>query len=85
MKDHNGYIDLQSKEGEGSKITIYFPVTREMADAFTYVIPMEDYMGEGETILVVDDVEEQRVIASGMLEKLGYSVTTVSSGEEAVV
>ena len=33
---------------------------------------------------MVDDVEEQREIASGVLNKLGYSVTTVSSGEEAV-
>ena len=41
-------------------------------------------MGKGETVLVIDDVEEQRVIASGMLRKLGYSVTSVSSGEEAV-
>jgi len=34
--------------------------------------------------LVVDDVEEQKEIASSMLKKLGYSVTSVSSGEEAV-
>ena len=41
-------------------------------------------MGTGETILVVDDVEEQREIASEMLNKLGYSVSTVASGEEAI-
>ena len=41
-------------------------------------------MGKGEKILVVDDVQEQREIATGMLKKLGYSVTNVSSGEEAV-
>ena len=29
-------------------------------------------------------MEQQRQIASGMLETLGYSVTTLSSGEEAV-
>jgi CheY-like chemotaxis protein len=33
---------------------------------------------------VVDDVIEQREIASGMLRRLGYVVKTVSSGEEAV-
>ena len=37
-----------------------------------------------EKILVVDDVEEQRVIASAMLEKIGYSVAAVSSGEESI-
>jgi DNA-binding NtrC family response regulator len=32
----------------------------------------------------VDDVEEQRNIAAGMLTRLGYDARTVSSGEEAV-
>ena len=45
---------------------------------------MEDYAGNGESILVVDDIEEQREIASRLLTKLGYDVTSVSSGEEAV-
>lgn len=47
-------------------------------------LSIDDIMGKGESILVVDDEEEQREIASGMLKKLGYSVTSVSSGEEAV-
>jgi len=41
-------------------------------------------LGKGEAILIVDDVETQREIASEMLTKLGYSVVSVSSGEEAV-
>jgi len=40
-------------------------------------------MGKGESILIVDDVEEQREIASRILKKLGYSATSVPSGEEA--
>ena len=36
------------------------------------------------SILVVDDIKEQREIASEILEKLGYTVITVSSGEEAL-
>ena len=47
-------------------------------------LSIEDYMGSGELILVVDDVEEQREIASEMLRKLGYSVESAASGEEAV-
>ena len=45
---------------------------------------IQDYMGKGEFILVVDDANEQRDIVSRILRKLGYSVTSVSSGEEAV-
>ena len=41
-------------------------------------------MGHGEQILIVDDVEEQRLICSLILTKLGYTVHTVATGEDAV-
>jgi CheY-like chemotaxis protein len=41
-------------------------------------------MGKGESILVVDDVKEQRDLATGMLRTLNYNVASVSSGEEAI-
>jgi len=84
VKDHNGYIDVQSKEGEGTSFTLYFSVTRKKRTKDESSLPIEEYMGNGESVLVVDDVEEQRIIATGMLRKLGYSVATVSNGEEAV-
>ena len=84
VKDHKGYIDLKSTEGKGTTFTLYFPVTRKQAAKDTPIVSIEDYMGNGESILVVDDVDEQREIASRMLRKLGYSVKSVSSGEEAV-
>jgi DNA-binding NtrC family response regulator len=45
---------------------------------------MEEYRGKGESVLIVDDVEEQREIAYELLSRLGYSTTTVSGGKEAV-
>ena len=84
VKDHQGYIDIQSKEGEGTSITLYFPVTRKAFKKEVDLVSMESLMGHGESILVVDDIKEQREIASEILEKLGYTVITVSSGEEAI-
>jgi CheY-like chemotaxis protein len=84
VKDHNGYIDVQSIENRGSTFTLYFPVTQEKMPKDKPRLAIDDYKGNGESILVVDDVEEQREIASVMLKKLNYNVTAVASGEEAV-
>jgi PAS domain S-box-containing protein len=84
VKDHKGYIDVESAKGKGATFTLYFPVSRKELTRDKSILSIEDYRGKGESILVVDDVEEQREIASRILKKLGYSVTTVSNGEEAV-
>ncbi|MCF8083829.1 MAG: PAS domain S-box protein [Deltaproteobacteria bacterium] len=84
LKDHGGYIDIQSIQGKGTTFTLYFPVTRNEITGKEESLPVATYMGKGETILLVDDVEEQREIGSEILEKLGYSVTCVPSGEAAV-
>jgi PAS domain S-box-containing protein len=84
IKDHAGYIAVKSIEGKGTTFTLYFPVTREESRKDTQKIPIEQYMGHGESVLVVDDVHEQRQVATTLLMRLGYKVNSVSSGEEAV-
>jgi PAS domain S-box-containing protein len=85
VKDHYGYINVQSEKGKGSTFTLYFPVTREEITADQAAVPVSAYMGRGESVLVVDDVKGQRELAAAMLEKLNYSVTSVAGGEEAVL
>lgn len=84
VKDHNGYIDVQSHRNQGSDFTLYFPVTREEKSEGDSDTDIHHINGNGETILVIDDVKEQREIASSILTSLGYSVATVPGGEEAV-
>ncbi|MDX2498946.1 MAG: ATP-binding protein, partial [Deltaproteobacteria bacterium] len=84
VKDHSGYIDVQSELGDGSTFTLYFPVTRKQLPIEKQCISAETYKGNGESILIVDDIKEQREIAYGMLQKIGYNVTTVPSGEDAL-
>jgi len=84
VKDLMGHIDVQSIVGEGTTFTLYFPGMKQTSGKGPTRLDINAYRGRGESILVVDDVKEQRDIACLILTELGYSVRVVSSGEEAV-
>jgi two-component system cell cycle sensor histidine kinase/response regulator CckA len=84
VKDHDGYVTVDSEVGKGTTFTLYFPVTRLEPEGKMSTPTSEDLMGRGETILIVDDMEEQREIAAKILTTLGYTPIAVPSGEEAV-
>ncbi len=82
VKDHGAFIRVESNES-GTTFTLYFPpchktVTQQQTDSDIATITSEG------SVLVVDDDVQQRDIASQMLTVLGYTVKSVSSGEEAV-
>jgi signal transduction histidine kinase/CheY-like chemotaxis protein len=83
LQDHKGYIDVTSDKN-GTTFELYFPITRDVTSAKNLSIPINEYKGNGEMILVVDDVESQREISCQMLDTLGYKTEAVSSGEEAI-
>lgn len=84
VKDHQGYIDVESKAGRGTRVTVFLPASRQKIIARDSNEDLYKYDGHGETILVVDDMPEQLEIASQMLVKLGYKVATASGGEQAI-
>ncbi len=84
VKDHNGYIDLNSKEGEGARFDLFFPATRDEVSWGRDQEETLDYIGNGERILVVDDMPVQREIATSILKRLEYRPVSVASGEEAI-
>ncbi len=84
VKDHAGYIDIRSSEGEGTAVDLYFPVTRQEVAHRDVGGSFDALKGKGESVLVVDDVPEQREIATRIISQLGYAVTSAASGEEAL-
>ena len=83
VQDHKGCIGVTTDE-DGTTFELFFPVTRGKISGKDLATTIEDFKGDGETILVVDDVESQRDISCKMLETCGYKTKAVSSGEEAV-
>ncbi len=84
VQDHKGYIDVISEIGKGTTFELYFPMTRKSVVQEDSGNAIEQCMGHQESVLVVDDVKEQREIAAQMLARLNYNVFTVSSGKKAV-
>jgi len=83
VKDHKGYIEAISQEHSGTSFEIYFPATRKQSNKEADKFIIDDFRGYGQTILVVDDIEAQRKIASDVLSMLGYTPVSVSCGEDA--
>ena len=80
VKDHQGYIDLESEAGQGAIFSLYFPICREEVT----IITSEPLRGGSETLLIVDDDSLQREVVSRMAIKLGYTVLNAPSGEDAI-
>ncbi|MFC1670564.1 PAS domain S-box protein [Spirochaetota bacterium] len=84
VKDHNGYIDLFSDEGKGTTFKLYFPIVRKDTHTKETPLSVNEYSGNNESILVIDDVAAQREIATNLLNRLNYNVDAVASGKEAI-
>jgi PAS domain S-box-containing protein len=84
VKDHRGHIDVRSGVGRGTDISLYFPATHRRTPQRDEAVSLNAFKGRGETVLLVDDNREQIEIASEILLRLGYTVATASSGEEAL-
>jgi PAS domain S-box-containing protein len=82
VQDHDGVITVESDE-QGTAFSLYFPATRDDLVEQIENMNLDELMGNGEHILIIDDEVQQIDIASQMLSALGYRISTVNSGEEA--
>lgn len=82
VKNHAGWIIVDSAPGKGTAIAIYLPaVNEESLD-----VPAKDgqfFQGSG-TILVVEDDAALMALNRTLLEKLGYRILQAGCGDEAL-
>lgn len=85
VKGHGGFVDVRAGEESGTTFSLFFPVAGEGGQQASADKAAESsIMGRGETVLVVDDIDEQRVLAESILKRLNYLPVTLESGEAAV-
>ncbi len=83
VQEHQGTIEVE-QPGVGSRFVLCFPATEDNIVNPVAHLEGEGLQGHGEHILVVDDEKNIQVMAEKLLAHLGYRVSVVSSGEEAV-
>lgn len=84
VKGHGGFVNVYSEPKLGSRFSIYLPVDPSEGETTRDDVNVNLPTGRGELILVVDDEENIREIASATLEKFGYKVRSAANGEEAL-
>jgi PAS domain S-box-containing protein len=83
VKQHDGYINVYSEPEQGTTFKILLPVVQSQVETETKE-SQPVVKGGQETILVAEDEEALRNLASDVLEDLGYKVLLAKDGEEAV-
>jgi PAS domain S-box-containing protein len=82
IKQHSGYIQVESEPGKGSVFKIFLPMVEIPAEKERKT--QEELVGGTETILVTEDSQEVRRFIKEILTKKGYTVIEAVDGEQAV-
>jgi two-component system, cell cycle sensor histidine kinase and response regulator CckA len=83
IQSHGGFINVTSRENEGSSFFIFLPALENEPDQHE-ADSMKTISGGTETILLVDDEEIIINAVSRMMIRLGYTVLTARSSLEAI-
>jgi CheY-like chemotaxis protein len=83
-KQSGGHMTIASQRGRGTTVRLYLPRAQGTETDASEAAPDSPLPRGHETILLVDDSDEMRVIAGRHLDSLGYRVTEAVSGPTAL-
>jgi two-component system, cell cycle sensor histidine kinase and response regulator CckA len=89
VKQHNGYIDVQSELGKGTRFDVYLPLAEAHHRRSVSNTPARAWATSGATprrslILVAEDDDNVRVLFKRIITRGGGHVVTVNAGDKAL-
>lgn len=81
IKQHQGWIDVESQPGSGTTISAYFPYAAAEQTMAIRTVPEEAMKA---TFLLIEDEEQLRTVLATVLESQGYTILQAGTAEEAI-
>lgn len=85
VKKHGGWIDVESKPDDGTTFKIYLPAISVSPEQVRQpLVSQEEFKGNGERILLIEDEEVVRNLLTEMLTGKGYKVFSATNAKQAL-
>ncbi len=84
VEESDGFIEVESIAGEGTTFSVYLPRSEAGVTRVAAAHEIENFPGNGERVLIVDDEQSLRTTAKIILEDAGFNAIVARNAEQAL-